>query len=108
MDFVYWKALHIIFVVTWFAGLFYMVRLLIYHREAQDFLPEKKHILTEQLLLMEKRLWYGITYPSCFLTFLIGNVLFWKNPDFYLQQPWMQLKIVFLIGLFIEILDCIN
>ena len=60
----YLKSLHIIFVVTWFAGLFYIVRLFIYHREAFDKSPEEQKILIPQYQLMEKRLWYGITRGS--------------------------------------------
>ncbi|MGZ3931310.1 MAG: CopD family protein [Bacteroidia bacterium] len=58
MDFLYIKALHIIFVVCWFAALFYIVRLFIYATEAQQKEEPAKTILTEQLLLMQKN--YGI------------------------------------------------
>ena len=68
----YLKSLHIIFVTTWFAGLFYIVRLFIYDREAQDKDPSEKKILTEQYKIMQRRLWYGITWPSCILTIIFG------------------------------------
>ena len=71
----YIKALHIIFVVTWFAGLFYIVRLFIYHTEAEAFDEPKKSILQEQYKLMEKRLWYGITWPSMIFTVVFGYLL---------------------------------
>lgn len=72
MNFTYFKALHLIFVVTWFAGLFYMVRLFIYHVEALDKPDPDKTILTDQFKIMEKRLWYGITWPSAILTLIFG------------------------------------
>ncbi len=68
----YLKALHIIFIVTWFAGLFYMPRLLIYATEAQAKTEVEKQVLTPQLLLMQSRLWYGITWPSALITLLFG------------------------------------
>jgi putative membrane protein len=64
MEFGYIKALHIIFVVTWFAGLFYIVRLFIYFVEADKEEVNAKAILQKQYKLMSKRLWYGITWPS--------------------------------------------
>ena len=70
----YIKSLHIIFVVTWFAGLFYMVRLFVYFCEAQDKVEPEKSILSEQYKIMMKRLWYIIAWPSMVLT-----VYFWKR-----------------------------
>ncbi|MFT3704224.1 MAG: CopD family protein [Agriterribacter sp.] len=64
MMYPYIKALHIIFVITWFAGLFYMPRLLVYNTEANDKPPVAKEALQEQFTIMMKRLWYGITWPS--------------------------------------------
>ena len=63
----YIKALHLIFVVTWFAGLFYIPRLFIYHIEAAAKPSPDKEILSNQLKLMTKRLWYIITWPSAVL-----------------------------------------
>lgn len=68
----YLKALHIIFVITWFAGLFYIVRLFVYHAEA-DKLPEPdRTVLSSHFKGAQKRLWYGITWPSAVLTWLFG------------------------------------
>jgi putative membrane protein len=100
----YIKALHIIFIVTWFAGLFYMPRLFIYNTEANNRTPEAKLILQEQFTLMMKRLWYGITWPSAILTLLFGPWLllethYWEN----LMQPsfrWLLIKLGFVIGLY--------
>ena len=81
MSFDYVKSLHIIFVVTWFAGLFYIVRLFIYHTEAEKKEEPAKKILQDQYKLMEKRLWYIISWPSAILASLFA---FWM---LYLR-PW--------------------
>lgn len=100
----YIKALHIIFVVTWFAGLFYIVRLFIYYREAQDLPEPNRNILSNQFKIMQKRLWYGITWPSAILTILFGvwTVLSYNNlaPNWWLQT-FMLVKYGFVIGLII-------
>ena len=76
----YIKALHIIFVVTWFAGLFYFPRLFIYNTEANDKPLDVKIALQEQFRIMMKRLWYGITWPSAILTLIFGlTVMFNGN-----------------------------
>lgn len=98
MSFAVLKALHLIFMVTWFAGLFYMVRLLVYVREAKDEEEPKKSILSEQYLLMLKRLWYGITWPSLILTLTFGIWMLVKDP-WFIKQPWMHLKLSFIVGL---------
>ncbi|MGC4022398.1 MAG: CopD family protein [Cyclobacteriaceae bacterium] len=77
----YVKAFHIIFIVTWFAGLFYIVRLFIYNREAQDKSEPERSILQSQFSIMIKRLWLGITWPSCVITVILWNM---AHPD-YLQ-----------------------
>ncbi len=71
----YIKALHIIFIVTWFSGLFYMVRLFIYHTEAAGKPEPARSILQEQFRLMIRRLWMGITWPSAILTLIFGHVI---------------------------------
>ncbi|HPD54669.1 MAG TPA: CopD family protein, partial [Bacteroidia bacterium] len=60
MSFLHLKALHIIFVVTWFAGLFYIVRLFIYHTEANNAPEPERSVLSKHFLGAERRLWYGI------------------------------------------------
>jgi len=72
MPILYIKALHLIFVVTWFAGLFYIVRLFIYHVEAEDQSDDARKILQSQYKLMQRRLWYGITWPSMLGTLVFG------------------------------------
>ncbi len=64
MDFLYLKALHVIFIVTWFSGMFYIVRLFIYNTEAAARTEPERSILQQQFGIMSKRLWYGITVPS--------------------------------------------
>lgn len=101
MSFLYSKALHIIFVVTWFAGLFYIVRLFIYYAEAAEKPEPEKSILQKQLLLMQKRLWYGITWPSAILTFIFGfsNVYLLHLYDPF--PDWLIWKLAFVAGLYV-------
>ena len=101
----YIKALHIIFIVTWFAGLFYIVRLFIYHTEAAQKAEPEKSILQTQYKLMEKRLWYGITWPSLFATLLFGWWLVVYNPTL-LTEAWFLLKLCFVAGLLLYHLQC--
>jgi putative membrane protein len=97
MGFEYVKALHLIFIVTWFAGLFYIVRLFIYQTEALEKPEQERLILKPQLDLMARRLWYIITWPSAILTLIFG---FWVLTYRwgYLQQEFMQAKLIF-VGL---------
>ena len=96
----YIKALHLIFVITWFAGLFYMPRLFIYHIEASQKPSPEKEILTKQMQLMAKRLWYIITWPSAVLATLFAIWLLILVPA-WLQQPWMHVKLGFVVLLII-------
>lgn len=99
MDFSYVKALHIIFVVTWFAGLFYIVRLFIYHTEAEKKDETAKQILQTQYKLMQKRLWYIITWPSAVLASFFAFWMLYQNP-MYLEMPWMHVKLSFVLALY--------
>lgn len=100
MPFLYIKSLHIIFVVTWFAGLFYIVRLFIYHVEADEKPEPEKSILINQFKVMQKRLWYGITWPSMILTSIFGGWLLFLMPG-YLKMPFMHLKLTFVVLLIV-------
>ncbi|MDX5397037.1 MAG: CopD family protein [Hymenobacteraceae bacterium] len=103
MTFFYVKALHIIFVVTWFAGLFYIVRLFIYFREAADKPEPERSILQNQYKIMQKRLWYGITWPSAILTLIFGLWILYL----YGSVPgWLAWKLFFVVGLFAYHLHC--
>lgn len=94
----YIKALHIIFVITWFAGLFYIVRLFIYSAEANLKTEPDRSILFKQLALMQNRLWYIITWPSAVLTLIFGGWLWFL----YGSLPtWLLIKFCFVIGLFV-------
>ena len=98
MNILYIKALHIIFIVTWFAGLFYIVRLFIYHSEAQQKQEPDRSILTGHFKIAEKRLWYGITFPSMILTYIFGLWMAWSmfGWDF---PGWLWTKLLFVLGL---------
>lgn len=96
----YIKALHLIFVVTWFAGLFYIPRLFIYHIEASQKSIEEARILIPQLKLMSSRLWYIITWPSAVLTLIFATWLLVLNPGLLTQQ-WMLIKLGFVGLLFV-------
>lgn len=101
----YLKALHIIFIVTWFAGMFYMPRLFIYNIEAGDKKEDIKQALREQFTIMMKRLWYGITWPSAILTLVFGPaILFMGHWQYGLLEEggrWMLLKLIFVVFLYI-------
>lgn len=99
MDFLYVKALHIIFVVTWFAGLFYIPRLFIYQTEAENKLEPAKSILQTQYKLMTKRLWYIITWPSAILASFFAFWMLLDNP-YYLSESWMLVKLAFVLALY--------
>ena len=73
--YIYLKALHIIFIVTWFAGMFYIVRLFIYNTEAAGKAEPERGILQGQFSVMIRRLWFGITWPSAILTLILGPVV---------------------------------
>lgn len=108
MEYSYLKALHIIFVVTWFAGLFYIVRLFIYYVEASDEDENTKAILQKQYKLMSKRLWYGITWPSAILTAFFASWLLFFTAEgrSWLMMPWMHIKLTFVIALYIYQFFC--
>jgi putative membrane protein len=100
MTFEYVKALHIIFVVTWFAGLFYIVRLFIYQTESLQKPELERNILKPQLDLMASRLWYIITWPSAVLTLIFGIwVLLYRLA--YLELGFMHAKLGFVFLLYV-------
>ncbi len=94
----YIKSLHIIFVVTWFAGLFYIPRLFVYQIEAFHKSSPEKEILGKLLKLMAKRLWFIITWPSSILAVIFGLALIYITPEF-LQASWMHIKLGFVLVL---------
>jgi len=105
MTYLYLKAIHIIFIVTWFAGLFYFPRLFIYNTEANDKPSQVKEALQGQFAIMMTRLWYGITWPSAILTLVFGLlVLFkggWANIVFEPAGRWLLIKLILVLFLYI-------
>jgi putative membrane protein len=98
MGYLWVKALHIAFMVTWFAGLFYLPRLFIYHVEATTDTER------ERFTVMERRLFIIMTIGAI-LTTVFGLILLWSNPAL-LAQGWFNLKLLFLAGLLVYHLRC--
>ncbi len=96
--YLYVKALHIIFIVTWFSGLFYMVRLFIYNTEANDKPETEKAVLQKQFSVMIQRLWFGITWPSAILTLVFGAWMLYMYRSF---PTWLVIKLAFVAALYI-------
>ncbi len=94
------KALHLIFVVTWFSGLFYLPRLFVYHALSDD------KVSQDRFKIMERKLYYGITYPSGVLATFFGIWLLSYNASFYMQQGWMHAKLALVVILWIFHLMC--
>ncbi|HEX4852492.1 MAG TPA: CopD family protein, partial [Puia sp.] len=94
----YVKALHIIFIVTWFSGLFYVVRLFIYNTEAGEKPEPEKTIFRKQFSIMIRRLWLGITWPSAILTLIFGPWIWFLLGNF---PHWLAVKLFFVIGLYL-------
>jgi putative membrane protein len=86
------KSLHIIFVVAWFAGLFYVPRLFIYQTESREAPEAARGYMVTQFKLMTRRLWYIITWPACILSTLFAVWMLVIYPT-YLSMPWMHLKL---------------
>lgn len=105
MEYNYIKSLHLIFVITWFAGLFYIVRLFVYQIEAQSKKNPAREILSDQYKIMTKRLWYIITWPSMILA--IGFAIWLLAlPPFWITDAWMQVKLGFVIALIFYHIKC--
>jgi protoporphyrinogen IX oxidase len=101
----YLKALHIIFIVTWFAGMFYIVRLFIYNAEANDKAEPEKGILQKQFGIMIRRLWLGITWPSAILTLILGPWVMlqgnWHKQLDDASGKWLLVKLCFVVLLYV-------
>ncbi len=104
----YLKSLHLIFVITWFAGLFYIVRLFVYQIEANDKPSPEKKILQKQFKIMTYRLWYIITWPSAVLAsiFAFWMLFFTDIGNAWLQMPWMHVKLGFVFALYLYHYKC--
>jgi protoporphyrinogen IX oxidase len=93
-------AFHIIFLICWFAGLFYLPRLFVYHAMSQD------SISIERFKIMEKRLYYSIMTPSALLTIFFGVWLLSLNFTYYLSLGWMHAKLTFVALLIVYHIYC--
>ena len=87
------KAVHIIFVICWFAGLFYLGRMFIYFKEAENRVDNEKKILQKQFLLMSERVMNIIIWPSVFLASTFGLLMLYYNPGL-LGALWMKIKLI--------------
>ena len=94
------KALHIIAMVAWFAGLFYLPRLFVYHVDAHDLISIKR------FKVMERRLYYAIMWPAALLTTIFGIGLVFYNTKYYLSSPWFHIKLTLVLGLWGYHLSC--
>jgi len=94
------KAVHVISMVAWFAGLFYLPRLFVYHADAID------QISIDRFKVMERRLYYGITWPAAIFTTVLGISLLTYNPGYYLKAGWMHAKLALVILLWVYHLTC--
>jgi putative membrane protein len=81
------KAFHIVFVVCWFSGLFYLPRLFVYHAMSED------QVSKDRFVIMERKLYWGITTPSMVLTLAFGFWLLWGNWGYYMAWWWMHVKL---------------
>lgn len=89
------KSLHIIFMVTWFAGLFYLPRLFVYHTQATD------TISLERFKIMERKLYFGIMTPGALFTLIFGAWLISYDFHGYMHMPWMHLKLTLVLLLIV-------
>ena len=96
--YLWFKTLHIVGVVVWFAGLFYLVRLFIYHQEASDLEPPLRGAFEAQYALMERRLANIITTPGMVVAVAMAAGLLSVNPA-WLHQGWMHAKLAFVAAL---------
>ena len=97
MYYLYFKVFHIIGVIVWFAGLFYLGRLFVYHREADNCLEPKSTILKSQFSLMERRLYYGIAWPGLCISVVFGIALL--IPSGF--PGWIHAKLAFVVLLLV-------
>jgi putative membrane protein len=90
------KAFHLIAVIAWFSGLFYLPRLFVYHADARDVISNTR------FKIMERRLYYGIIWPAAILATILGFWLLAYAPFYYLHASWMHAKLalVFLVWLY--------
>lgn len=97
----WYKALHLIFMVTWFAGLFYLPRLYVYHAMSTD------PISIDRFKIMERKLYFGIMTPGMVLTLIFGFALLFSNGiSAYIGQAWLHVKLFAILILVIYHIHC--
>lgn len=101
MEYQIFKSIHIIFVISYFAGIFYMVRLFVYDTEALEKNNQEGDILHKQLSYMQSRLWDIITVPAFIIMCITGLYMLYLTEWSYLKQGWMHVKLLFIFFLFI-------
>lgn len=89
----WFKAMHIIAMVAWFAALFYLPRLFVYHADATD------EISTERFNVMERRLYFGIMWPAAIATTLFGLLMLWLGWAYYKHAAWLHAKLALVVVL---------
>lgn len=94
------EAFHIMSVITWFAGIFYLPRLFVYHAMSDD------QISKDRFVVMERKLFKGIMTPSAIATVLFGSWLIASAPDYYLRQGWLHAKLSLVALLIIYHISC--
>jgi putative membrane protein len=100
MTFLWLKAFHLIAMVCWFAGIFYLPRLFVYHAMTDD---QTSH---ERFVVMERKLYRGIMTPSAVVTVVLGLWMIAMNPDYYFAALWMRAKLVLVVFLIAYHLTC--
>jgi len=103
----YFLAVHIVFVISWMAGLFYILSLFIYHTEANEKSEPEKSILVNQFTKMEATLWKIIATPAMIISVLAGISMLTLHPGL-IQADWMHVKLGFVVGLLIYHFICQN
>ena len=94
------KAIHIIFVTSWFAGLFYLPRLLVYHVEANEKPAVERDILQKEYKRMQKILFNAIMVPAMWLTVISGiSMVYIQWWEAFPQLGWLHIKLLFVVGL---------
>lgn len=89
------KAFHIIAVITWFSGLFYLPRLFVYHAMSED------QVSKDRFVIMERKLFWGITTPSAIVAVTLGSWLLIANADYFMAWWWMHVKLALVVLVFI-------
>lgn len=90
-SFLWIKAFHVMAMVAWFAGIFYLPRLFVYHSLSQD------TISLERFAVMERKLYRGIMTPAMILTWIFGLIMVWQGWSVYKTQLWLHLKFLMVL-----------